>query len=170
MAIIDKLESIANAIRRKTHKKPKLSLVDMVNEINNEWQITCYVKDFYIQDDGNHGEDRDGDWGDRLDDNIAGTGMGIALSYTLNGAIGLTARTLSNSFENVQWRLDSAPSGVSFATHEWSSWAPAGDYGQYQTCFLQGINDYCRIVCWCGERHESPDTIDLWVKVEYITE
>ena len=165
----NKIKTIADAIRSKTHKTNSLTIDQMVSEINNEWQITCFVKDFYIQDDGNHGEGKDGDWGERLDFDVAESGSGVALSYTLDGKVALTARSLSGSFENVQWRLDSAPEGVSLIYHNWSySASPLGNSGQYQTCFIKGINNYCRVIVWCGDRDTNKDTIDLWVKVEYI--
>ncbi len=166
----NKIKTIADAIRSKTHKTNSLTIDQMVSEINNEWKITCYVKDFYIQDDGNHGEEKDGDWGDRLDFNVAESGTGAILSYTLDGKIALTARSIdTTSFENVQWRLDSAPEGVTLIRHDWNSAVtPSGQPGQYQTCFLKGINNYCRIIVWCGDRHENGDKIDLWIKVEYI--
>ena len=165
----NKIKTIADAIRSKTHKTNSLTIDQMVSEINNEWKITCFVKDFYIQDDGNHGEGRDGDWDERLDFNVAESGSGVALSYTLDGKVALTARSLSGSFENVQWKLDSAPAGVSLIYHSWSySASPSGNSGQYQTCFLKGINNYCRVIVWCGDRDTNKDMIDLWVKVEYI--
>ena len=42
--LVDKITAIANAIRGKTLKTNQISMDDMVNEINNEWKIKCYVK------------------------------------------------------------------------------------------------------------------------------
>jgi hypothetical protein len=50
--LVDKITAIANAIRGKTLKTNQISMDDMVNEINNEWKIKCYVKDLQITDDG----------------------------------------------------------------------------------------------------------------------
>lgn len=178
----NKIKSIADAIRRKTDKTGTLTIDQMVEEINNEWKIKCYVKDFYVRDAvdkvyyNSKGEliDKDGDWEDYFDGNIDGTGQYVMLSYTIDGRILLTARTTDGGYENIEWELGSEegytlPSGVSMTAQNWSfSASPTGNSGQYQTCILKGINRDCRITVDCGSKSSSKDSIILNVFVYYI--
>lgn len=176
MAIIDKLESIANAIRGKTHKEPKLSLVDMVNEINNEWQITCYIKDFYIQDDGNHNNldgnhvDRDSDW-DYFDDEPIGPDLSksaVIYSYTPEGHVVLTARPMSEIYENIEWTLAHIPEGSNisiYKKHFDNAWNGTGHAGKYESCVLLGIDRYCKIFIDCGTKDAANQTIILNIHI-----
>jgi hypothetical protein len=50
ITLVNKIKSLANAIRRKTDKTSSLTIDQMVSEIDNEWKIKCYVKEFYVRD------------------------------------------------------------------------------------------------------------------------
>lgn len=178
----NKIKSIADAIRGKTDKTNTLTMDQMVEEINNEWKIKCYVKDFYIRDavdkvyTNSKGEllDKDGDWEEYFDGNIDGTGQYALVSYTVDGKILLTARTTDGGYENIEWELGSEeayilPEGISMTSHSWSfSASPTGNSGQYQTCILNGINRDCRIVLDCGKKDQYKDSIIINVFIYYI--
>ena len=182
ITLVEKLTNLANAIRGKTDKTDTLTLNQMVEEINNEWKIKCYVKDFYVRDavdkvyTNSKGEllDKDGDWEEYFDGNIDGTGQYALVSYTVDGKILLTLRTTSGSYENVEWELGSEeaytlPEGISMTSHSWSfSASPTGNSGQYQTCILNGINKDCRIVLDCGSKDSNKDNIVINVFIYYI--
>ena len=174
ITLVNKIKSLANAIRRKTDKTGSLTIDQMVSEIDNEWKIKCYVKEFYVRDDGNHGYGEDGDWKKYFDTNIDGTGQYALLSYTTDGRILLTARSTDGGYENIEWELGSEdgyslPSGISMTAHSWSySASPTGNSGQYQTCILKGINKNCRIVLDCGSTSSSKDNVIINVYIYYI--
>jgi hypothetical protein len=182
ITLVNKIKSLANAIRRKTDKTGSLTIDQMVSEIDNEWKIKCYVKEFYVRDavdkvyTNSLGElvPKDGDWEKYFDRNIDGTGQYALISYTTDGRILLTARSTDGGYENIEWELGSEdgyslPSGISMTAHSWSySASPTGNSGQYQTCILKGINKNCRIVLDCGSTSGSKDSVIINVFIYYI--
>lgn len=177
MALTDKLKAIANAIRGKTDKTDLLTLPQMVDEINNEWKIKCYVKQFYIQDDGKHYDDsgnligEDTDWKDCFNTDFAGTGQYVMLSYTTDGDIVLTAQSTDAGYSNIQWQLGGIPSGsgISIINHEFSySLSPTGDSGIIQSCIIRGVNKACRIRLDCGSKNGNKDSIAINVHIDYL--
>ena len=168
--LVDKITAIANAIRGKTLKTNQISMDDMVNEINNEWKIKCYVKELCINDDGvPEGEQDDEDWR-YVYKNIGGrTNNGILLSYTPENDIMLTAATNSGGHENIIWAINSAPSGISiYGKNDWKQIAPSGNSGSYQSCVIQGINQNCRIGVDLGGRRIIKKKITFNLTINYI--
>lgn len=169
-SLVDKITAIANAIRGKTLKTNQISMDDMVNEINNEWIIKCYVKELYINDDGvPEGEQTDSNW-QYVNTNIGGrTNSGILLSYTPENDIMLTASANNGGYENIIWALETAPPGISiYGKNDWKQLAPTGNSGAYQSCVIQGINRNCRIGVDIGELNSVRDTLTLNLIIDYI--
>lgn len=168
--LVDKITAIANAIRGKTLKTNQISMDDMVNEINNEWKIKCYVKELYINDDGvPEGEQNDEDW-KYVDKNIGGrTNNGILLSYTPENDIMLTATTNDGGRENIIWAISSAPPGISiYGKNDWKQILPSGNSGSYQSCVIQGINQNCRIGVDIGETGGTKNIFTFNLIINYI--
>ncbi len=168
--LVDKITAIANAIRGKTLKTNQISMDDMVNEINNEWKIKCYVKDLQITDDGvPEGEQNDGDW-QYVNQNIGGrTNNGILLSYTPENDIMLTASINNTGYENIIWTINSAPSGITiYGKDDWKQLAPTGNPGAYQSCVIQGVTQNCAIGVEIGESGGSKDIITFKITITYI--
>ena len=164
MALTDKLVAIANAIRGKTGKTEKLTLPQMVDEINNEWKIKCYVNQLYIQDIND-----DSDW-KYVHKNIGGrTNDGILLSYTPENDIMLTAASNDGGRENIVWNISSAPAGVSIYTKsDWKQFEPTGNSGAYQSCVITGINQNCSIAADCGTTGGSTDIFTINLFITYL--
>lgn len=170
MALTDKLKAIANAIRGKTDKTDLLTLPQMVDEINNEWKIKCYVKELYINDDGvPEGEQNDEDW-QYVQKDIGGrTNSGILLSYTPENDIMLTATTNDGGRENIIWAISSAPPGISiYGKNDWKQILPSGNSGSYQSCVIQGINQNCRIGVDIGETGGTKNIFTFNLIINYI--
>lgn len=186
MALTDKLTAIGNAIRAKTGKIRPLSLDEMVNEINTEWlqpgeqRIKDYVKDFYIQDDGEHYDkngnliERDVDWDDYVDLYPMGSNYGkkyVIYSYTPEGYIVLTARSKSKSYENLEWTLKEKPEGSNVEMHNKTysdSGLLSGHSEQFLSCVLTGIDRNCQIYVDCGSRTDKYDSMLLNVYVKWL--
>lgn len=166
MALTDKLKAIANAIRGKTDKTGLLTLPQMVDEINNEWKIKCYVKSLVIQD-----LDSDKDW-QYVHKNIGGrTNDGVLLSYTPENDIMLTAATNNGNRENVVWTLESVPSGANisiYTKNDWSQIAPTGNSGSYQSCVISGITRPCNIALDCGDTAGTRDIFTIKIIITYL--
>lgn len=188
MALTNKLTAIAKAIRKKTAKIDKLTLDQMVEEINKEWllpgeqKIKDYVKSFYIQDDGEHynkeGQkvDYDDDWDDFDWEPIGPTlSKGpVIYSYTPEGYVLLTARPTSNSYENVEWNLQRVPDtmNVQIWRKEFGSGKISGHSGKYESCVLVGIDRNVQIFVDCGSRTSGNNSVILNIHIydDYITE
>lgn len=166
MALTDKLKAIANAIRGKTDKTDLLTLPQMVDEINNEWKIKCYVKSLVIQD-----LDSDDDW-QYVHKNIGGrTNDGVLLSYTPENDIMLTAATNNGGRENVVWNLSSVPSDANisiYTKNDWSQLGPTGNSGAYQSCVISGITRPCNIALDCGETAGTKDIFTINIFITYV--
>lgn len=164
--LVDKITAIANAIRGKTLKTNQISMDDMVNEINNEWKIKCYVKSLVIQDLAS-----DADW-QYVHKNIGGrTNDGVLLSYTPENDIMLTAATNNGRRENVVWTLESVPSGANisiYTKNDWSQIAPSGNSGSYQSCVISGITRPCNIALDCGETAGTKDIFTIKIIITYL--
>lgn len=179
ITLVERLTNIANAIRGKTKRSESLSMEDMVNEINNEWVITCYIKDFYIQDDGNHtntnGEavSRDSDW-DYFDSEPIGPTLSkgpVVYSYTPENHVVLTARPNSGNYENIQWNLSHVPDGSNITIYRkniTSGWDVTGNSDKYESCILTGIDKYCKMFIDCGSKDSGKDSIQLNIHIYYI--
>ena len=108
--LVNKLAAVATAIRGKTDKTEKLTIDQMVEEINNHWHN--YVKEVeYI-----------GDFTE------VGTLIGLVWSYTPEGWLVLTSNSNSSSYEHVYWILRTAPEGVGMVTgRKPDNWESTGE-------------------------------------------
>ena len=165
--LVSKITAIADIIRSKTpNTLGKITMDQMVQEINNEWKIKCYVKNLTIQD-----LTSDGDW-KYAHKNLGGrTNDGVILSYTPENDVMLTAATNDGGYENVVWHLSSVPSGANISIYtksDWKQWAPTGNSGSYQSCVLRGIDRPCNIALDCGETGGNTDIFTINIFITYL--
>ena len=152
--LVDKIKAIAGALRNKTKKSDKLTMTKIVEEIINEWKITCFVKVLDIKDNGiPEGENNNDDW-KYVHKNLGGRiNNGIVLSYTPENDVVLTVATNDGGYENVIWNIASAPEGSNLSIYtkqDWKQWSSTGNFGSYQSCIIKGIDHYCQILVECG--------------------
>lgn len=151
MALTDKLYAIADAIRDKTDKTDKLTLPQMVEEINNHWHN--YVKEVeYI---GSFDK--------------AGSLIGLVWSYTPEGMLVLTTNSVDSSYEHVYWVLRTAPEGVSIVRgREPDNWEPTGEPEQFISCLIGGISQNCKLSVEQTDSSSTYDYVEISVDIEYI--
>ena len=165
ITLVNKIKTIADAIRRRTpNNTGNLTIDQMVNEIDNEWKIKCYVQNISYVNDGKT-------WTDYLDNNVMSSGKPAVVSYTDTNDIILTARSLNKDSlrGNIKWILNSVPSGVELVAPSVSGTIGSTDKKFYQSCMLQGINKKCNIVLRPGsDNWGGPHYIEVKIDITYI--
>lgn len=154
MALTDKLTAIANAIRGKTNKAEKLTLPQIVEEINSNWH--AYVKNFSLI-------------GSFDDINTSFGNKGFVYGYTPDGKLIIVAKSKNSSYELIWWRLGSHPDGVVMeAGREPDNWEPSGEPEQLCACVLSGITQNCKVTIEQTDTSSTYDYVEITVTVEYI--
>lgn len=154
MALTDKLTAIANAIRGKTNKAEKLTLPQIVEEINTNWH--AYVKNFSLAGSFN-------------DINTSFGNNGFVYGYSPDGKLIIVAKSKNSSYELIYWRLGNHPDGVVIeAGREPNNWEASGEPEQLCACVLSGITQNCKVTIEQTDTSSTYDYVEITVTVEYI--
>lgn len=154
MALTDKLTAIANAIRGKTDKAEKLTLPQIVEEINTNWH--AYVKNFSLTGTFN-------------DINTSFGNNGFVYGYTPDGKLIIIAKSKNSSYELIYWRLGSHPDSVVMeAGREPNNWEASGEPEQLCACVLSGITQNCKVTIEQTDTSSTYDYVEITVNITYI--